>query len=144
MTPPACDAALVALLTACALHAGFQGVVTALVYPALAEVGEDRWAAAHAVHSRRITAVVAPLYLALVAVWVWIFLTTALGPALVLAALGTALAGFTTALAAAPLHVRLGREGPRPALLTRLLRVDRVRLLGALAGLVGAVLALAG
>ncbi|WP_338074944.1 hypothetical protein [Kineococcus vitellinus] len=144
MTPALAAGAgpLVALLTACALHAGFQAVVSAVVYPALAEVGPERWGAAHGAHSHRIVLLVAPLYAGLVAVWGWVALTQRLDAALVVAAAGTALAGATTALVAAPLHARLGREGPSAALLTRLLRADRVRTLGALLGLAGAVAAL--
>ncbi|WP_369069122.1 hypothetical protein [Kineococcus terrestris] len=143
------DAPLAALLVVSALHAGFQAVVTVVVYPALADLARsavaDRaaWAVAHTAHSRRTTVLVAPLYLALLAVWGWVLLavlpSTGPTPALAVAGAGTALAGGTTALVAARLHVRLGREGPRPQLVAALLRADRVRCAGALLALAGAV-----
>ncbi|WP_432545946.1 hypothetical protein [Kineococcus sp. SYSU DK004] len=147
------DAPVAALLVVSALHAGFQAVVTVVVYPALADLARsgstDRaaWAVAHAAHSRRTTVLVAPLYLALLAVWGWVLLAVlpSTGPspgafaALAAAGAGTALAGGTTALVAARLHVRLGREGPRPELVAALLRADRVRCAGALLALAGAV-----
>jgi Domain of unknown function (DUF1772) len=130
----------VALLAATGLHAGFQLTVTLVVYPALADVPETSWAAAHAAHSRRITPVVALVYaVALVscglavarapsgdAVGVWI------------AAGGTLGAVLTTALVAAPLHGRLARRDD--ALVTRLLTADRVRCAAALVAVAGAVL----
>lgn len=119
------------LVLVTATHAGFQLVVTVVVYPALVEVGPDRWAAAHAAHSRRIVALVAPLYLALAAVCLAVIVD---GPSTAawVAIGGTALACLTTAFSAAPIHGRLGREGPAPALLHRLVVADRVRLVGAL------------
>jgi hypothetical protein len=120
-----------ALLAATALHAGFQLTVTFVVYPALREVPAERWATAHGAHTRRIAGVVVPVYLAVVAAGVWA-LSGPVGWAVALAVGGSALALVTTALVAAPLHGRLGREGPVPALLDRLLLADRVRLLSAL------------
>ena len=119
-----------ALFAATALHAGFQLTVTLVVYPALREVPAERWAAAHGAHTRRISRVVVPVYLAVVAACAWA-LTGPVGWAVALAVGGSALALATTALVAAPLHGRLGREGPVPALLDRLLLADRVRLLAA-------------
>jgi hypothetical protein len=42
-------------------------VVTVVVYPALADTPVGEWAAVHAAHSRRMTVVVAPLYVAVAA-----------------------------------------------------------------------------
>jgi hypothetical protein len=56
------DAWTVALLVSTALHAGFQLMVTFVVYPGLADVQPDRWPVAHARHSRRITPLVALVY----------------------------------------------------------------------------------
>lgn len=126
-----------ALLAATALHAGFQLTVTLVVYPALREVPAERWGTAHDAHTRRITGVVVPVYLAVVAAGVWA-LTEPVGWAVALAVGGSVLALATTALVAAPLHGRLGREGPVPALLDRLLLADRVRLLAALLALAAA------
>lgn len=58
-----------ALIAVSALHVGFQAVVTLVVYPALAEVLATTWTTAHDAHSRRIAAVVAPVYLAVAAAW---------------------------------------------------------------------------
>jgi hypothetical protein len=130
-----------ALLAATALHAGFQAVVTVVVYPALAEVPGDRWAVAHAAHSRRITAVVAPVYVAAAAACLWLLLSGPYTLLLMLAITGNALAGLSTALIAAPTHFRLGREGPTPQLMRRLLVIDQVRLLAAVLALLAVLVA---
>ncbi len=130
-----------ALLLAAAGHAGFQLTVTAMVYPALAATRPDDWERAHARHSRAITPLVVAAYGALVLAGVWSLVAGPEGP-LLLATLGTAAATvLLTGAVAAPLHGRLGRSGPDPLLLRRLLAVDRVRaglavltLLGAVAG----------
>lgn len=139
---PASRAALVALTAAAALHLGFQLTVTVLVYPALTRVAPATWADTHDAHSRRIVPLVGLTYAALVGTGVWALVAAPLSGALVLALVGATLALLTTAFVAAPLHGRLG-SGHDAALLARLLRVDRVRTLGAalcLAGAVGAVL----
>jgi hypothetical protein len=135
-----------ALLAGAALHAGFQAVVTAVVYPALADAGRAwpaTWAAVHTAHSRRVGVLVAPVYLGVLATWAWVFAVVPLGPALVVSGVGSAVAGLTTAVVAAPTHARLGREGPTAVLLARLLVADRVRCAGALLALVAAVVAAA-
>ena len=98
------------------------------------------WERAHARHSRAIVPLVVAAYGALVLAGTW---SVVAGP--VDALLGATLAAaaatvLLTRAAAAPLHGRLGRTGPDPVLLRRLLVVDRVRaglavlvLLGALA-----------
>lgn len=130
-----------ALLAAAALHLGFQLVVTAVAYPALAATPPPEFPAAHDAHSRRITPVVALVYGSLLATWVWVAATVDPTPWLWTALAGSVLTGATTAVVAAPTHARLGREGPRPILLARLLRADAVRLAGALLTLVGALVA---
>ena len=137
-----------ALLAVSALHAGFQLVVSVVVYPALADVPAALFAPAHTAHSRRITWVVAPLYAAVAAVCAWSLLAW---PAPVVAQAGTAvaLAGHavacgTTALVAAPTHGRLGREGRRPELVGRLLRSDLVRTGGAVVALGASLVACLG
>jgi len=128
-----------ALLAATALHAGFQAVVTVVVYPALRDLPEDAWAAGHAAHSRRISVLVVPVYALVVLACGWLLYdaaATSWGG--VIAVGGNALALATTAFVAAPTHGRLGRQGPRPELLARLLLADRVRLLAVLVALVGA------
>ncbi len=131
--------AVVVLALATALHAGFQLTVTGLVYPVLARVPAASWTEAHARHSRLIVPLVVVTYAGLVAAGAWALLDspTRLVVAAVLAA---AAAIVVTAVAAAPTHGRL--DTPDPALLRRLLRVDRLRALCALAALALAVAAL--
>lgn len=128
------------LLVVAALHVGFQAVVSVVVYPALAEVKQAGWPAAHAAHSRRIAVLVVPLYLGILVACGAVLVEEPLSPALGLALAGQGFALLVTAVLAAPLHGVLGRRGPEPELLRRLLVVDRLRLLGASVGLVGAVL----
>ncbi len=116
------------LLAATALHLGFQAVVTAVVYPALAEVPPERWGPAHAAHRRRITAVVAPVYALLGAAGLRSLRAAPRSVPLLTAVAAGAGSVLTTALVAAPTHGRLGREGPTPELLARLRASDRVRL----------------
>ena len=130
-----------ALLAAGALHAGFQLVVTVVVYPALADVPDASWAQAHADHSRRIGRVVAPLYAGVAGACAWALLSWPVGGATAVALVGHAVAGGTTALVAAPTHGRLGREGKRPGLVRRLLLADRVRTAGALVALAAGLVA---
>jgi hypothetical protein len=130
----------VALVAATGVHAGFQAVVTLLVYPAFAEVPVEHWSRFHKAHSRRIAGIVVVVYGLLVASSVWILVA---GPrnAATLAAVGfAALSMLTTAAAAAPAHGRLG-GGREERDLTRLLRADRVRFV---AGVLAASTAVAG
>ena len=130
-----------ALLAATAVHAGFQFVVTIVVYPALADVPAERWALAHAAHSRRISYIVGPLYVAVAGACLWILLAGPHTVLLIIAVAGNALAALATALRAAPLHGRLGRDGKDPALVTALLQADRVRLFAVTIALAAALLA---
>jgi hypothetical protein len=131
----------IALLTASAVHLGFQATVTAVAYPALARVPEAQWAAAHQAHSRAITPVVVVVYGSLVVangatlwrapgVWTW------------MSAGAAAVAMGVTALVAAPAHGRLG-QGYDAARIRRLLRADRVRAVAAAAALLAAIFAVA-
>ena len=131
-----------ALLAVTALHAGFQAVVTVVVYPALRDLSPNAWAAGHAAHSRRITVLVVPVYLLVVLACGWsLYDGVAMSWGGALAVGGNVLALATTAFVAAPTHGRLGREGPQPVLVARLLLADRVRLLAVLVALAGAVFA---
>jgi hypothetical protein len=114
-----------ALLTATAVHLGFQATVTAVAYPALARVPAARWSVAHRFHSRAIAPVVAVIYAAVVLAAGWTLLTDPDAWALVAAA-ASAVAVLVTAVAAAPSHRRLG-AGHDPERISRLLHVDRVR-----------------
>lgn len=127
------------LLVLSAAHLGFQLTVTGVVYPALARVSQADWPVAHAGHSRRIAWVVMPIYAALVGVIVWLLVTGPSGWQIV-SILGALLSLLTTALFAAPLHGKL-TPGPEPALVHRLLVIDRVRCVGAVICFVGALAA---
>jgi hypothetical protein len=129
-----------ALVAAGGLHLGFQAVVTIVVYPALAATRPDDWDVVHAAHSRRITSVVAPLYVVVAAACLWVLVDGPLTVWTLLAMAGHVLAAGTTAAVAAPSHGRLGRDGPSPRELHRLLTADRVRLAGTALAL-GAALA---
>ena len=131
------DAATTLLVAAC-LHAGFQATVTVAVYPALVALRAADWGRGHEAHSRRMALLVVPLYAVLLAASARSVLAGP-GVATWVALAGLAVAVGTTATVAAPLHSRLGREGPDPALLRRLLRADHVRCAGALLGLGGAL-----
>lgn len=128
-------------MIASALHLGFQAVVTLVVYPALADLPASGWAAGHDAHSRRITVVVAPLYATVAAACAWVLVAGPRSVPLLLAVAGNAVAAVATAVVAAPAHGRLGREGPQPALLQRLLVADRVRLVAAACALAAALVA---
>lgn len=132
------------LLVVAAAHLGFQLTVDLVVYPALGEVPDERWAHAHQRHSSRITPVVAAVYPPLVGVLAWAVVSRPDDPATWLAVAGGALSVLTTAAVAAPTHGRLSgvRPDERAPLLRRLDRADRVRTLGAAACLAGALLAL--
>lgn len=129
----------VALILVTALHLGFQATVSAVVYPALADVPAAAWERAHVAHSRRVAGLVVLVYGALLLVLGWALLVLPLGIGLLLVAVGTALSLLTTAAVAAPTHGRLG-GGRTPELIQRLLWADRVRTLGAAASVVGALL----
>jgi hypothetical protein len=127
----------VALLTATAVHAGFQTTVTVLVYPALARVPAGQWAAAHRAHTRGITGLVALIYGGLAVTGGWALLTGPDGWTWVALA-ATAVAVLVTAFVAAPAHGRLA-AGPGPALIRRLLRADRVRAAAAVLAVAAAI-----
>jgi hypothetical protein len=129
----------VALLTATAVHFGFQATVSAIVYPALARVPPAQWATAHSAHTRAITPVVAVLYGALALICGWTLLS---GPSAgeLVAVAATAAAALVTAVAAAPAHGRLG-AGHDAGRIARLLRVDRIRAVAAAIALTAAVAA---
>lgn len=134
---------LVALAVVAAVHAGFQVTVSAVVYPVLADRTGPDFAAAHTDHSRRIVRLVGPLYLAVLAVGAWVVVAAPLGPAVLVALGAQAVVLLTTAAVAAPAHGALGRDGPTPPLLRRLLTADRVRAGAAVVGLVAALVAVA-
>ena len=128
------------LVAATALHAGFQLVVTFLVYPAFAEVPADDWSRYHAAHSRRITWLVAVVYgLALLAAAA-VLVTGTWQVGTVTSVVATGLAVLVTMTVAAPAHSRLGRgRGERD--LATLVVADRFRLGAAVLAAVAALAA---
>ncbi len=119
-----------ALVVATSVHAGFQLVVTFLVYPAFRDVPLTHWATYHADHSRRITGIVVLVYAGLVGASAWVMAAGPRNAGTVTAVVLSALAILTTAFVAAPAHSRLSPDrGERD--LVRLIRADRVRLLAA-------------
>jgi len=135
MTRPGHVALLVA---ATGVHAGFQATVTVLVYPALVRHRDADFPAAHDVHSRRITPLVAVVYGSLGVACGGALLREPGSAGVRIAALGSAGAGLVTAAVAAPTHSRLGR-GRTPELVSRLLLADRVRLACAVLAFGGAL-----
>lgn len=137
----ASEAALTAVVAASALHLGFQLTVTVVVYPALAHVEDAAWADAHGAHSRAIVPLVVLTYGALVLALGWALILDPVSPVspwLVAAVAGASVSLLTTAVAAAPTHARLGR-GRDAVLVRRLLVLDRVRTIGAVVCVVGAL-----
>jgi hypothetical protein len=132
------------MLAATCLHAGFQLTVTALVYPALSRVGPADWEQAHRRHSRSVTPLVGLVYAAVVAAAAWSVAARPLDPGTVVALVGSLAALAVTGLVAAPLHSRLGREGPVPHLLDRLRRADLLRSIAAVVAVAGATTACLG
>ncbi|KQU49536.1 hypothetical protein ASG84_05415 [Rhodococcus sp. Leaf278] len=130
-----------ALSAAAALHLGFQLVVTAVVYPALAEVPDDDWPRAHDAHSRRITLVVGPVYGLLAAACLWVLVSGSTHPFVLISVAGAVISALATAFGAAPVHGDLGRTGRTLHLMGRLRSADRVRLGGAVLCAVFALLA---
>lgn len=129
-----------ALIAAGGLHLGFQAVVTVVVYPALAATRPADWTDVHAAHSRHISLVVGPLYVAVAAACLWVLVA---GPHTVwplVSVVGHAVAAGATAVSAAPTHGRLGRTGPDQREIARLLRADRIRLAGTVLAFVAALL----
>lgn len=129
------------LLAASALHLGFQSTVTLATYPALAEVEPARWKEAHAAHSRRITWVVAPLYIFVATACAWVLVAGPWSIATMTAVAGNLVAVLSTAAVAAPTHQKLGRTWRSEELVARLLCADRVRFVAALVAFVAAMFA---
>lgn len=130
-----------ALAAAAALHLGFQLVVTAVVYPALAEVPDDDWPRAHDAHSRRITLIVGLVYGLLAAACLWVLVSGSTQLVVLISVAGAVISALATAFVAAPVHGELGRTGRNGHLMSRLRSADRVRLCGAVLGAVFALLA---
>ena len=132
------DAAATGFLVASAAHAGFLATVTTVVYPTLAHVRAAHWRQAHDRHSQEIRPLVAVTYLAVAATAVW-WLADDWSTLAVIAVVLALLSMAVTVVLAAPMHRRLVKRDE--AALTRLLGVDRLRTLLALAAVGVAVAA---
>ena len=130
-----------ALAAAAAVHLGFQLVVTAVVYPALAEVPDDDWLRAHDAHSRRTTLVVGLVYGLLAAACLWVLASGSIHPFVSISVAGAVISALATAFVAAPAHGELGRTERTEHLMRRLRTADRVRLGSAVLCAVFAVVA---
>lgn len=130
------DPARVAFLAAAALHLGFQATVTRLVYPVLARVRAVHWRESHDRHRRAIAPVVAVVYAVLLATAAWLVAVDRSVPTLV-AIVPVPLVVLLTALVGTRLHRQLVRRDP--AVLARLLGIDRLRLALAVLAVAGAV-----
>lgn len=130
-----------ALALATALHAGFQLVVTFVVYPAFTGVRDEDWTTHHANHTRRVLPVVAVVYGVLAASCLWVLVTGPAGIATWTALMACAGAALATATVAAPAHGRM-TDVRRPRDVRLLVIGDRFRLAAALVALVAAVSAL--
>lgn len=130
-----------AVAVATSAHLGFQALVTVAVYPALAAVPPEQFPAAHEAHMRRLTIVVAPVYGAMAAAFGWALLTACCPPALLVSGAAAASAALISITLAVPTHVRMRADGPTPALVRRLLRVDRWRLAAAVVAFAAALAA---
>ncbi|GAA5106360.1 hypothetical protein GCM10023339_03220 [Alloalcanivorax gelatiniphagus] len=130
------------LLLVAGMHLGFQLTVDRVVYPALSDVPADAWHPTHERHSRRITPVVGLIYPPLVLAAGWALVADPGSAGAWLAAFGAALSVVTTAALAVPLHGRLASvpAAERRDLLAALRRTDRMRTVGAVVCVVGAVL----
>ena len=130
------DAAATAFLVSASVHAGFVATITLLVYPALARVRATHWRQAHDRHRRSIVPMVAVTYVAVAgsgAWWLAVDWSTLALVAVVLALLSMTV----TFVLAAPLHRKLVRRDD--GMIDRLIRVDRMRTVFAVAAVVAAV-----
>jgi hypothetical protein len=131
--------AALALVVATCLHAGFQVVVTFLVYPAFRGIPEAHWTHFHRDHTRRITWIVVVTYALVLGASTWVLASGPRNAGTVTAVCLCALAVLTTAVVAAPTHGRLSvRRDARD--LERLVRADRVRAAAAVLAAGAAVL----
>ena len=132
---------LMALLVIAGVHAGFQGTVSTVVYPALARLDAGEWLAKQESHRYAVVPMVGICYLGGLIATGWCLATVpTLG--VWVAAAGFAISMGTTALVAAPTHAKL-MAGHDSGLVRRLLWSDWLRTVGAVIALVGAAWAVA-
>lgn len=130
---PVLRAGRLALLTASALHLGFQSVVTSVVYPQLFEGPTHGMADRQADHARRIAPVAVAVYASTLgaATWAGIAALRAPGEAgrgdTAAACAAALLAPAITGGVAVPLHVGVAAEKTSTMRLQAILASDRVR-----------------
>ena len=134
-------ATAVAYAVSAALYTGFQWTIRVLVYPQFARVGRADFPDYERSHQRLVSYAVGPLFVALGLTALAVVGRPPAGVArweafLAIIPVGVILA--VTALLAVPLHGRLA-TGFDPVAHRRLLAVDTVRLVAAVAATVGAV-----
>lgn len=121
-------AVLLANVAATLIMVGVAWFVQIVHYPLFPKVGEPGFAAYHEGHSRRTSIVVIPpMVLEILTSFALILDPPAGRTALTLAGAAMALGTWVVTGPAAALHSRIGREGPRPALFARLLRLNLLR-----------------
>lgn len=118
------------LVAATWLHAGFQVVITTLVYPTFRDIDDHDWSAFHLRHSRRISGVVALVYGALVTASAGVLVLGAFDFATAATLAAIVLAFVVTATVAAPAHGRLA-SGRATSDVAVLLLGDKVRCVAA-------------
>lgn len=139
-------AATVCFLAASAAYAGFQWTVHVVVYRQFSAVPADAFPQYEALHQRRISVVVGPLFALLVLSTGWLLVDRPAGIALWLPLLAAGLVAVIlgmTALAAVPQHRRLS-GGWNDGAYRSLLRADLVRTLAATAAVGVAVVIILG
>lgn len=137
------SAPLLLLVVVTAVHAGFQGTVSTVVYPALARLEPEEWLPKQDAHRYAIVPMVGICYLGALAALGWSFLKHSDSSGVWIAVVGFAISMGTTAFVAAPTHGKLMARHDR-ALVGRLIWSDWVRTLGAMVALGGAAWAAAG
>lgn len=131
-----------AFLIAAALYTGFQWTIRLVVYPQLAGVGVGQFVEYERNHQRRVSVAVGPLFLGLgVAALAVLVHRPAGAPVAAVLAAPVLVAAIlaVTGLLAVPQHRRLSAGFDAPAL-ARLLRIDTVRVVLAVAATADAVL----
>jgi hypothetical protein len=124
------NAVLLANVAATLIMVGVAWYVQVVHYPLFARVGEAGFAVFHESHSSRTSAVVIPpMLVEILTSFALVFDPPAGRAGLTVAGAGLALGTWVVTGPAAALHSRIGREGPQPALLSSLVRVNLVRTL---------------
>jgi hypothetical protein len=123
-------ALLLANVAATLIMVGVAWYVQVAHYPLFSMVGESGFAGFHEAHSSRTSLVVIPPMVVEILTSFALVLDPPAGrTGLAVAGAALALGTWLVTAPAAALHSQIGREGPRPALLSRLVRANLVRTL---------------